>query len=103
MYKPPLGAAAAMFGALLIYLIWPPAPGTQQQAARATVATGQGARTAGSPDRIVQPRAEPGAAHDLSLQESDYTGLSEIPSGRATVHWLEYLKFRRQASSGTRA
>jgi hypothetical protein len=76
---------------LLIYSIWPPAPGARQP-----IVVTQGGRTTDSDAGNMQLRVESSAGPERSFQEPGDTALSEIPSGRATVHWIEYLEFRGQ-------
>lgn len=94
MHAPTLGSAAATLAVSLIYLLWPPAPDTQLRAARASIQEG---RTGGS---AVHPRVKPSAAPERSVEVLDCTARCEIPRGRATVHWMEYLEFRRVAGAG---
>jgi hypothetical protein len=94
MYKRASRAVAAMLVVLPACSIWPPAPGTPRQVAPATAARVPGA---GSPDRIMRPRVEPSVAPSLLLREPGCPALSEMPGDRATVHWIEYLKFMSPA------
>jgi hypothetical protein len=96
MHAPALGSAAATLAVSLIYFLWPPAPDTQMRAARASIQEGG----SGSP---VQLRVPPRAASDRFFLELDCTARCEIPRGRATVHWMEYLEFRRVAGAGAQS
>ena len=100
MHMPALGSAAAALAVSLIYFLWPPAPDTQMRTARASL---QEEPTGASPDRISPPRGGPGTASDRSVQELDCPVLCEIPRGRATVHWTEYLEFSRVAGAGAQS
>ncbi len=102
---PALGSAAATLVASLIYLIWPPAHGTPPQAARADAAAMQAECTTGSPG-WTHSRAESAGVSVQSSRDDDYPVPCEVPLGHATVHWMEYLEFRRlthaQARNGQR-
>lgn len=96
VHMPALGSAAATLVASLIYLIWPSANGTPPQAARADAAAMQAEWTPVSLGRT-RSRAESAGGSARSSQDADYAVLCEVPLGHATVHWMEYLEFRRMA------
>ena len=96
MHMPALGSTVATLVASLVYLIWPPAPGTAPQAAQAAAAPMQAECTTGSPGRT-HSRAESAGVSVQSSRDADYAVLCEVPLGHATVHWMEYLEFRRAA------
>ena len=98
MHTPALGSAAAMLLMSLIYSIWPPAPGARQP-----IVVTQGSRTIDSDSGSMQLRVESSAGPERSFQEPGDTALSEIPSGRATVHWIEYLELRGAAGARARS
>jgi hypothetical protein len=67
----------------LIYAVWPPAPDAGRRPPVGTAA---------SPGTVV-PLREPSAGLPGPLQEMDAAAWSEIPDGRAALHWVEYLQF----------
>jgi hypothetical protein len=95
MHAPALGSAAATLAVSFISFLWPPAPDTQMRAASILEGPNGGS--------LVHPRAQQSAASDRLLWELDCTGRCEIPRGRATVHWMEYLEFRRVAGAATQS
>jgi len=90
MHTQTLGSAAAMLALSLTCCIWPSMLSAQRVAAPGTETR------AASSGPIAHPRVHPGAVPDGFPPEPEaYSALYEIPSGRATVHWIEYLEFMR--------
>lgn len=69
----------------LLYAVGPPAPDVGRRPAVDN--------TKGSPGTAVPLRTEASAGLPGSLQETDAAAWSEIPDGRAALHWVEYLQF----------
>jgi hypothetical protein len=84
MHPPVLGSAAATLAVSLIYLLWLATPDAQP---RADIEHGR--------DSAPPSRSQP--AGWVHWSEQDCATRCEIPRGHATVHWMEYLEFRRAA------
>jgi hypothetical protein len=98
MHAPALGSAAATLAVSLIYLVSPPAPDAQRSAVRAGIEAvpGIGAALAAS----APADSDPDSTADPLADGPDGAAGCEVPRGRATEHWIEYLEFRRAARSG---
>lgn len=90
MHTQTLGSAATMLALSLTCCIWPSVPSAQRVAAPGMETTATSSRPA------AHPRVHPDAVPDRFASGSEASSaLYEIPDGRATVHWLEYLEFMR--------
>lgn len=90
MHTQTFGSAATMLALSLTCCIWPSVPSAQRVAAPGIDTTATSSRP------TAHPRVHPGAVPDGFPPEPEaYSALYEIPSGRATVHWIEYLEFMR--------
>ena len=101
MHAPALGSAAATLAVSLIYLVSPPAPDAQWRAARAGIEAVPGIKPvlgAAAP-----AGSERNSTADRLTDGPDCTAACEVPRGRATEHWMEYLEFRRAAGTAERS
>ena len=95
MHTQTLGSAATMLALSLTCCIWPSVPSAQRVAAPGMETTATSSRPAAHPP-AAHPRVHPDAVPDRFPPGSEASSaLYEIPDGRATVHWLEYLEFMR--------
>jgi hypothetical protein len=86
MHAPALGSAAATLAVSLIYLVSAPSPDAQVPAARVSDVTH------GIPVPTLLRRAP---IADRLGHEQDCSARCEVPQERASVHWMEYLEYRR--------
>jgi hypothetical protein len=90
MHTQTSGSAATMLALSLTCCIWPSVPSAQRVAAPGMETTATSSRPA------AHPRVHADAVPDRFPPGSEASSaLYEIPDGRATVHWLEYLEFMR--------
>ena len=90
MHTQTLGSAAVMFALSLGCCLWPSVPSAQRVAAPGMETT------AASSGPIAHPGVHTGAvADDFPTESEAPSALYQIPSGRATIHWIEYLEFMR--------